>query len=217
MNANRYVLRPPMTGPCRASPVHSSLGRAASNRPNTGGGLPSGRVRSSRRTKWRCRVRSDGDQPAAGAQDPGDLGCGAGRVLPLQRRGQGEHLGRGAGSDLAGRGHQRIEPARPPGADPPVQAGPRHPDRLPERAGMRAGGELADQPARAAGYSAQDQLPHGSASTGTAQPRGPDPHGGLLHHLQRSWVTSRTRQKGIGSCSGSPCWPTAPAPSPDWC
>jgi hypothetical protein len=56
-------LRPPITGPWRASPVHISLGRDASNRPNTGGGLPSGRVVSSSRAKWRCRVRSDGDHP----------------------------------------------------------------------------------------------------------------------------------------------------------
>ena len=64
MNANKYVLRPPVTGPCRASPVHISLGRAAPNRPDTGGGLPPGRVRSSRRAKWRCRARSGGDHPA---------------------------------------------------------------------------------------------------------------------------------------------------------
>jgi len=38
MKQNRYVLRPPMTGPCSASPVHSSFGRAASNRPNTAAG-----------------------------------------------------------------------------------------------------------------------------------------------------------------------------------
>jgi hypothetical protein len=56
-------LRPPITGPCNASPVHISLHRAASNRPNAGGGLPSGRVSSSSRAKWRCKVRSEGDQP----------------------------------------------------------------------------------------------------------------------------------------------------------
>ena len=62
MKQNKKVLRPPMTGPCSASPVHSSLGRSASNRPYTGG--VAGTVRSSsRRTKWRCSVRSDGAQP----------------------------------------------------------------------------------------------------------------------------------------------------------
>ena len=88
-----------------------------------------------------------GRPPAAGAQDPGDLRGGAGRVLPFQRRSQLEHLRRGAQGDLAGRRHQRVEPASPPGPDPPVQAGPRHPHRLAERPGMLAGGQLADQPA----------------------------------------------------------------------
>ena len=37
---------------------------AASNRPNALGGEPSGRVLSSGRAKWRCRVRSSGAQPA---------------------------------------------------------------------------------------------------------------------------------------------------------
>ena len=53
-------MRPAITGPCNASPVHRSLGACASNRPNTRGGFPSGRVVSSRRAKWRCNVRADG-------------------------------------------------------------------------------------------------------------------------------------------------------------
>jgi hypothetical protein len=61
--ANRYALRPATDGPCRASPGHSSFGRDASNRPNTAGGFPSGRVVSSSRPKCRCSVRTDGDQP----------------------------------------------------------------------------------------------------------------------------------------------------------
>jgi hypothetical protein len=61
--ANRNVLRPAICGPCSASPVHSSFGRVASNRPNVTGALPPGRVASSSRSKWRCSVRTDGDQP----------------------------------------------------------------------------------------------------------------------------------------------------------
>jgi hypothetical protein len=61
-NANKYVLRPPTCGPCNASPVQISLGRVASNRPNTSTGLGGGAC-SSRRSKWRCKVRSDGDHP----------------------------------------------------------------------------------------------------------------------------------------------------------
>ena len=54
-----------MAGPCSASPVHISFGRAHSNLPNTTGGEPSGRVTSSSRPKCRCSVRTDGDQPHA--------------------------------------------------------------------------------------------------------------------------------------------------------
>ena len=52
-----------MCGPWRASPVHISFGRAHSNRPKTAGARPSGRVVSSSRSKCRCSVRTDGDQP----------------------------------------------------------------------------------------------------------------------------------------------------------
>jgi hypothetical protein len=66
MKQNRYVLRPPITGPCSASPVHSSLGRDASNRPNTRGPSPPSAGRfSSSRPNSRCSVRSDGAQPEA--------------------------------------------------------------------------------------------------------------------------------------------------------
>src|SRR6266536_2254261 len=92
-----------------------------------------------------------GRPAAAGAQDPGNLRGRAGRILPLQRRGQGEHLGRGPQGHLAGGRGQRGEPAGPPGPDPAVQAGPRHRDRLAERPGMLAGGQLADQPPALAG------------------------------------------------------------------
>ena len=63
MKANRIALRPPTVGPCSASPVQRWFGASASNRPNACGGNPFGRVLSSRRTKWRCSVRSSGDQP----------------------------------------------------------------------------------------------------------------------------------------------------------
>jgi hypothetical protein len=68
--ANRYVLRPPRGGPCRASPTHSSLHRSASNRPNTAAAGAPSRPSSpprpccrARRSKWRCRVRSEGAHP----------------------------------------------------------------------------------------------------------------------------------------------------------
>ena len=64
MKANKMALPPPTVGPCSASPVQRWFGASASNRPNAcGGNCPPGRVDSSRRTKWRCSVRSSGDQP----------------------------------------------------------------------------------------------------------------------------------------------------------
>ena len=50
-------------GPCNASPVHRSFGAAASNLPNTCGGVPSGRTFNPRRANSRWIVRADGDQP----------------------------------------------------------------------------------------------------------------------------------------------------------
>jgi hypothetical protein len=58
-------LRPSMRAPCRASPVHSSFGVSASNRPNTAGaaGPPVVSAFSPVRTNIRCSVRSSGAQP----------------------------------------------------------------------------------------------------------------------------------------------------------
>ena len=64
MNAHKIAFRPFTVGPCNASPVHRWFGASASNRPNAAGGCPVGRVVSSNRAKWRCRVRSSGAQPA---------------------------------------------------------------------------------------------------------------------------------------------------------
>ena len=66
-----------------------------------------------------------GRPPGGGAQDPGHLRHGAGRVLPLQRRRQLQHLRIGTGGQPARCGHQRLEPAGPVAADPAVQRLPR--------------------------------------------------------------------------------------------
>ena len=111
------------------------------------------------------------------------------RVLPLQRRGQLEDLSRGSRGDLTGWRRQRVEPARPPGPDPPVQAGPRHPDRLPERPGMLAAGQLADQPAPLAGRQGRVGCLADQRITEQGHRAGP-PHAGVViicraHHASR--------------------------------
>ena len=85
--------------------------------------------------------------PGVRAQDRRDLRRGAGRHLFLQCRCQVEHVGRGAWRDPARAGHQRVEPAAAPAADPPVDSLPRYPHRLTKRAGMLAGRQLTHQPA----------------------------------------------------------------------
>ena len=92
-------------------------------------------------------MRSDGAQPEVGAQDPHHLGGGAVRVLPLERRGQLQDLGRGPRGHLPLRRHQRGEPAPAPRPDPPVQTLPRHLNLVPERAFMDSVGHRPDQPA----------------------------------------------------------------------
>ena len=50
-SANSTARRPATSGPCNPSLTHNSSGSAASNRPNAFGGMPFGRVVSSRRAK----------------------------------------------------------------------------------------------------------------------------------------------------------------------
>src|SRR2546422_243484 len=80
-------------------------------------------------------------------QDPLHLRRGPLRVLPLQPRGQLQHLRVGPRGDLPGRRRQRREPPGPPGPDPPVGRGPRHRDRLAERPRVLSPRDLADHPA----------------------------------------------------------------------
>lgn len=85
--------------------------------------------------------------PGSGAQDPGHLRGGAGRVLPFQRGGQLQHLHIGAGGQPPRFGHQRLEPTGPVAADPTIQGGPRDLHLGAERIDMAAPGDLADHPA----------------------------------------------------------------------
>src|SRR3954463_14146262 len=75
--ANRYVLRPPMCGPCRASPTHSSLHRSASNRPNTAGAAAPSRPSSPARP---------GEPPRFRIPNPIRSGRNGGRSMRERRR-----------------------------------------------------------------------------------------------------------------------------------
>ena len=86
-----------------------------------------------------------GRPPRLGPQNPPHLRGGAGGVLPLERRGHREHLGRGARLDPGRLGHQRLEPAGPPRPGPPVDRVPRDPDLLPERPLVGPLGQPTDQ------------------------------------------------------------------------
>ena len=87
-------------------------------------------------------------RPAARCpQDPHHLRGGAGGFLPFQPGGQLQHGRVGARRGLPGRRGQRGEPAGAPRPDPAVDGGPRHPHFPAGRALVRAGGQLADQPA----------------------------------------------------------------------
>ena len=82
-----------------------------------------------------------------GPQDRGDLSCGPAGHFTLQPGSQLQHLDRGPRPDLPGTGHQCVEPATAPSPDPPVDRGPRHLHRVPERAGMLSGRQITHEPA----------------------------------------------------------------------
>ena len=144
---------------------------------------------------------STGRRPAAGAR-PG--GCGApparsaaaacaptgtsrmtparsssparrcGRASPASARRPAPAPARRYAGDLPGPGGASAANPPTPGPDPPVYRRPRHHHLVAERPRMRPGGQLPDQPA-AAGWTAPDRRPRGSADTGTRPParRGP--------------------------------------------
>ena len=205
-----------MTGPCRASPVHRSFGRAASNRPNAGGGAPSGRVRSSRRTKWRCRVRSAGDHPPLVRKIRAT--CAAVRA-GFSRFSAAARARTSAGVRRVTWRAGGISASNPPARQARIHRSRLGRDtlhRLAERPGMRAGGQLTDQPAPLAGSQPRigclpdQRVPEQRDSTGSLA------RGGPAHHLQRSWATSRTRQRGL-ILLRTPCRPASAPPSPGWC
>ena len=133
------MLRPPAA---RAAHPHTTAhwGSAASNRPNTAAASPAfGPMRSSR-WKWRSKVDSDGAHPGGGAQDPRHLRDRAGRVFPLQRRRQFQHLRVGADRQPPRR-HQRLKPAGV-ATDPLIQRLPRDAHLVTKRVSMGSASDL---------------------------------------------------------------------------
>lgn len=96
-----------------------------------------------------------GRPPPLLGDDPHDVRGGASRTFPLQALGQLQHPRVGARRYLPLGRQQRVEPTSAPRPNPAIQAGPRHPHRLPKRTGMHPAG----------------QLPHQRAPLGRRQPR----------------------------------------------
>ncbi len=82
-----------------------------------------------------------------GHHDPPHLRRGPLHVLPLQRRRHRQHALRGHRLALAVIGQQGLEPARPPGPDPPVNGLTRDLHTPAARPGVHLAGDAADHPA----------------------------------------------------------------------
>ena len=141
-------MRPSTTGPCNASPTHRALGRSASNRPNTAGAAPSGRVRvKPAAAKWRCRVRADGVNPPCAARTTAT--CAAvrsGRSVFSATANSSTDAGVCAAT-RRGPGTNAVNPPAAVVPDPPVQTRPGDLHRHPERPRMSGSGDRPDQPA----------------------------------------------------------------------
>ena len=155
--------------------------------------------------------RFRGRPPARGPQDPGHLRRGAVRVLPLERDRQLEHLRVDPGAGLACGRDERVEPAGPVAADPPVQGVPGVAQCCPPNgpAWMR-GGDRPHHPA--AGLRRQPRSPAQgrSAGSGTTPPAAPAPAGSPRRHDQ----VSHQRNLDSSNEGRSPGTATAPRPNP---
>ena len=114
-----------------------------------------------------------GRPPGRGAQDPGHLRHRAGRVFPLQRRRQLQHLRIGTRGQPPRCGHQRLEPASAVAADPAVQRLPRDAHLVAERVGMGTGRRSRAPASHAAWSTAPHPGPGRSADSGTTRSPAP--------------------------------------------
>ena len=92
-------------------------------------------------------------------------------ALPLERLGEGEHLGRDLGRQRPRLGLERLEPAGPPRPDPLIGRRTPHPHRGPVGAGCVVRRDLADQARPAGGSTTPGRPPPGSTRSGTRPPR----------------------------------------------
>ena len=136
-------------------------------------------------------------------QDPLHLRGGPGRVSPASAR-------RPAPAPAASVRGVTCRAGGASAANPPARQARIHRSivardtahRLAERPRMRPGGQLADQPARAAGWTAPGRRPPGSAGTGTAPPARPAPPAcGPPQPL--TWAPSSVKTAGNSSHRGS--------------
>ena len=162
-----------MIGPCSPSVTHSWSHSVASNRPNAFGGLPSGRVFSSRRAKWRCRVRAEGAHPRSASMI---------RAICAAVRAGCSRFSRAASSSTAAsvRGPPAVRPGPARRTRRPATPGSSGPD-WPEtpspapRTGRHAPGRPARGPAcPAPTATAPDRPAAGAANSGTARSPAPE-------------------------------------------
>ena len=105
-----------VAGPHLVRPACTRTGRRPAALPP-----PAAGAFSSRRSNSRCRVRSDGAQPAVSCRIRRTWAAVRLRLLPLQRLRQRQHLLRGPRLALPRRRHERVEPAGLISPPPPVQ------------------------------------------------------------------------------------------------
>ena len=153
-----------------------------------------------------------------GAQDPADLRRGPLRLLPLQRLGQRQHLGRGPRRGLPRRRHQRVEPALLIGPPPPAQRLIRHRHRPPARPVVDTAGQRPGPPAPLGrrkprlGELLHQRVPEQARRPGPLQPRLPVQLVRSCHDLSSlparirgrsdSDRTSRNVHRGVSALNG---------------
>ena len=133
------------TGPCNASPIHSSFGARASNRPNASDDQD-GRPFRPTLTKWRWIVRSAGPDPSRSRMIRTICAAVRSGASRLSATASSSNPDRRARHPLARCRNERLKPALTPRPHPPIQRHPRDRDPLAPRRQMLARGQLTHRP-----------------------------------------------------------------------